>query len=118
MKTFTDQQVTQLYECGQSAGCAGQHNADAAAAAAQAAAALLPGGLSRDATGKIHGDIPDHVPENWTKEQLEETESELQESIKQREAEQQQLGEEGGHRERLRQEEQLLRQVQKKLSGS
>jgi len=118
---FTDQQVTQLYECGQNAGCANQHNADAQAAtqaAAQAAAALLPEGLSRDATGKIHGDIPDHVPDNWTKEELKETESELKESIQKRKTEQQQLGEEGGHRERIRREEQLLRQVQKKLSGS
>jgi RHS repeat-associated protein len=118
---LTDQQVTQLYECGQNAGCMAQQNANRQAveqAAAQAAAALLPDGLSRDATGKIHGDIPDQVPDNWTKEELKETESELKESIQRRKGEQQQLGEEGGHRERIRREEQLLRQVQKKLSGS
>jgi hypothetical protein len=74
--------------------------------------------IARDATGKIHGDIPDHVPDNWTKEDLEQAQQELQDSIKQRNAEQSQYGEEGGHRERIRQEEQLLQQVEKKLGGS
>ncbi len=80
----------------------------------------LPGGapLVRDSTGKIHGDLPDHVPDNWTKEDLETAQHELRESIKAREAEQNQYGEEGGHRERIRREERLLRQVDKKLSGS
>ena len=74
--------------------------------------------LVRDATGKIHGEVPDHVPENWTKEQMEEVEGELKESIKARNAEQTRYGEDGGHRERIRQEQGLLRQIQKKLSGS
>jgi RHS repeat-associated protein len=85
---------------------------------AMAKVTVLPDGLGRDGTGKIHGDIPDHVPDNWTDEQLEEARDELRQSIQRRKDEMQQLGEEGGHRERLRQEEQLLRQVEKKLSGS
>jgi RHS repeat-associated protein len=74
--------------------------------------------LFRDVTGKIHGDLPDHVPDNWSREDLEQVKQELQDSIKQRNAEQSKYGEEGGHRERIRREEQLLRQVNKKLSGS
>jgi RHS repeat-associated protein len=72
----------------------------------------------RDITGKIHGDLPDHVPDSWTKGEMEEAAEELRESIKARNAEQMKYGEEGGHRERIRQEEQLLRQIEKKLSGS
>jgi hypothetical protein len=45
---------------------------------------------------------PEHVPDNWTKEDLEQAQHELQESIKARKAEQSQYGEEGGHRERIR----------------
>jgi hypothetical protein len=56
------------------------------------------GALSRDATGKVHGDLPDHVPEYWTREQLEETADELKGSIRQRNLEQQKLGDEGAHR--------------------
>ncbi|MFZ0869009.1 MAG: RHS repeat-associated core domain-containing protein [Candidatus Sulfotelmatobacter sp.] len=74
--------------------------------------------MARDATGRIHEDIPDHVPDNWTKEDLEMARDELRESIKQRNAEQSKYGEEGGHRERIRREEHLLRQVEKKLGGS
>ena len=74
--------------------------------------------MARDATGRIHEDIPDHVPDNWTKENLEMARDELRESIKQRNAEQSKYGEEGGHRERIRREEHLLRQVEKKLGGS
>jgi RHS repeat-associated protein len=33
--------------------------------------------LSRDMTGKIHGDLPDHVPDNWKKEDLELARDEL-----------------------------------------
>jgi RHS repeat-associated protein len=79
---------------------------------------MIGGSLARDQTGKVHGDLPKSVPEKWTREQMEEAASELRESIKARNAEQGKYGEEGGHRERIRQEEQLLRQVEKKLSGS
>ena len=85
-------------------------------AAEDAASEIEP--LVRDATGKIHGAIPDYVPENWTKEDLESVRGELKESIKRRNEEQIQKGEEGGHRERIRREERFLRQIEKKLGGS
>jgi len=71
-----------------------------------------------DNTGKVHGPIPDYIPASWTREELEELEVDLERSIARRQSEQVALGEEGGHRERIRQEERLLRQIQKKLSGS
>jgi RHS repeat-associated protein len=74
--------------------------------------------LARDISGRIHQDIPDHVPDDWTQQDLETAKSELEESIKQRNVEQSKYGEDGGHREQIRQEEHLLRQVEKKLSGS
>ena len=73
--------------------------------------------LSRDATGKIHGDIPDHVPDGWNQEQLETAKGELEESIQQRANEQTQYGEDGPHRARMQQEENLLKQVNTKLNG-
>jgi RHS repeat-associated protein len=73
--------------------------------------------LSRDATGKIHGDIPDHVPDGWTQEQLETAKGEIEESIQQRANEQTQYGEDGPHRARMQQEENLLKQVNSKLGG-
>jgi hypothetical protein len=71
-----------------------------------------------DSTGKVHGEIPDHVPDGWTREQLEELQDDLQTSIRTRQAEQRRLGEDGPHRRRINEEIQLLRQVQKKLGGS
>jgi hypothetical protein len=82
-----------------------------------AAAAVVPP-LARDATGKVHGDLPGNVPKEWTKEQLEEAAEELEQSIARRKAEQLQLGEDPAHRVRISQEEDLLRQIRKKLSGS
>jgi RHS repeat-associated protein len=71
-----------------------------------------------DATGKVHSDLPNGVPENWTREEMEEGAESLRQSIKNRKEELLRLGEESGHRERIRQEERLLRQLEKKLSGS
>ena len=71
-----------------------------------------------DATGKVHGELPDHVPDNWSREQMEEAAENLKQSIKRRSEEQIQLGEEGGHRARIDDERDLLRQIEKKLSGS
>lgn len=77
---------------------------------------------SRDQTGKFHSPknepLPDQVPDEWTKDDLEHARDELRESIKRRNEEQVQKGEEGGHRDRIRREERLLRQIEKKLSGS
>jgi hypothetical protein len=71
-----------------------------------------------DSTGKVHGSIPDHVPEDAKPEQLNELKDDLKKSIETRKNEQNRLGEDGPHRERIRQEERLLRQIEKKLSGS
>ena len=49
---------------------------------------------------------------------LEELEEDLQTSIRTRQAEQRRLGEDGPHRRRINDELRLLRQVQKKVSGS
>lgn len=78
--------------------------------------AQLP--TSVDGTGKVHGTLPGHVPDGATTGDLEEAAEALTTSIKTRKGEQERLGEHGPHRERLRQEEQLLRQVLKRLSGS
>lgn len=71
-----------------------------------------------DGTGKVHGELPDHVPDNWTRADLEELADDLQQSIRTRQNEQIQLGEHGPHRARLGQEERLLQQILKRLSGS
>jgi RHS repeat-associated protein len=80
---------------------------------------LGPGGvLLPDKSGKIHEDIPDFPDPKMTKEELQEQADALRESIKQRNAEQSQYGEEAGHRERIRREEKYLRQVLNRLGGS
>jgi hypothetical protein len=48
---------------------------------ASTAAAMLP---SLDGTGKVHGELPDHVPDNWTREDLEQLGDELRQSIQKR----------------------------------
>ncbi len=77
---------------------------------------------SRDQSGKFHSpkgeSLPDHVPDEWTRDDLEHARDELRESIKRRNEVAAQKGEEAKHRDRIRREEQLLRQVEKKLSGS
>jgi hypothetical protein len=71
-----------------------------------------------DRTGKMHGELPNHIPKDWTRETIEEFGDDLRGSIRTRRNEQLRLGEDGPHRERLRQEERLLRQVERRLSGS
>ena len=66
----------------------------------------------------MHGEGPDHVPDSWTREQLEELKDDLQTSIRTRQAEQRWLGEDGPHRRRMNEELRLLRQIEKKLSGT
>ncbi len=68
-----------------------------------------------DITGKIHGDLPDHVPENWTWDDLQDVAHDLERSIGTREEEARRLGEHGPHRARIEDERRLLRQVQKTL---
>ena len=74
--------------------------------------------LRLDRTGKVHGEIPSYVPRNAIRESLRELSVDLRISIETRRTEQRRLGEDGPHRERIRQEEQLLRQVDKILGGS
>jgi RHS repeat-associated protein len=71
-----------------------------------------------DASGKVHGDLPGFPPPNWTREQLGELAADLRVSILRRKDELIQLGEHGPHRARIGEEEQLLRQIEKALSGS
>jgi hypothetical protein len=71
-----------------------------------------------DGTGKVHGALPGHVPEEWTAEDLEHAGRALDQSIKTRKDEQERLGEDGPHRERIRQEERLRKQIDKKQNGS
>lgn len=75
-----------------------------------------------DGTGKVHTppgeDLPGHIPGDWTTEDLEQLESDLQVSIARRQQEQIDLGEEPRHRTRINDEIRLLRQIQKRLSGS
>jgi hypothetical protein len=67
-----------------------------------------------DGTEKLHGDIPGYPPKKWSKPTRDELISDLETSIKKRKNEQINLGEQGPHRERIRQEERLLRQLRKK----
>jgi hypothetical protein len=80
-----------------------------------------------DGSGKLHmpnrdDPLPGFVPRNWTAEDLEQVQDDLKASIKNRQAEMLRLGEDTSrgpaHRARINEEIQLLRQVQKKLSGS
>jgi hypothetical protein len=58
------------------------------------------------------------VPGSWTDEELEQIADDLEQSIDNRKAEQGRLGEDPAHRRRIADEERLLRQIEKKLSGS
>jgi hypothetical protein len=73
-------------------------------------------GIRPDATGKVHGPLPPHVPGNWTEDDLEDLAEDLRNSIATRQAEQLRLGEEGGHRARIGEEERLLRQISRILN--
>jgi hypothetical protein len=71
-----------------------------------------------DPTGKVHGDLPLQIPSEWTTSDLEEFAQDLRTSIQTRENEALRLGEDGPHRARIYEERQLLRQIEKRLSGS
>ena len=73
---------------------------------------------ARDRSGKVHGEIPDHVPNYWTPEELDDAARELERSIRKRKEEQNELGEDPDHRRRLTEEEGLLRKIRKKLTKS
>jgi hypothetical protein len=74
-----------------------------------------------DGSGKVHthgSELPSHIPDHWTADELEDLEHDLGVSIETRKMEQIMLGEDGPHRLRIYQEERLLEQVKKRLSGS
>jgi hypothetical protein len=75
-------------------------------------------GIALDMTGKVHGDLPTYPPSDWTRDQLEDLADDLRISVANRKAEQLRLGEDGPHRARIGQEETLLRQIERILSGS
>jgi RHS repeat-associated protein len=68
-----------------------------------------------DPSGRVHGDIPDYVPERWTEEQQEDLVRDLQTSLRNRQLDQLRFGESPAHRERMRLEQNLLRQLLGKL---
>jgi len=69
-----------------------------------------------DATGKIHGELPDNIPDNLSRNQLEEARDVLRQSIKARLQESADYaGPDANHMARIRQEQQLLRQVEGQL---
>ncbi|MGA2597105.1 MAG: RHS repeat-associated core domain-containing protein [Bryobacteraceae bacterium] len=76
--------------------------------------------IERDASGKVHGEIRDlrRSALRMDREELKDAAHELNESIKTREQEQLRLGEDPAHRLRIEEERDLLRTIDKKLSGS
>jgi RHS repeat-associated protein len=78
--------------------------------------------LEKDASGKIHTppgvSLPRYPPASWTDEQAEQVAEDLRDSIARRQEAARDLGEDSEHRERINEEEQLLRSIEKKLSGS
>ena len=74
---------------------------------------------SRSGAGKIHGDLPDRIPDNWSEGQPEEVRDELKASIDRRIEESQDFGgPDASHMARIRQEQQLLRQIEDKLGNN
>jgi RHS repeat-associated protein len=69
-----------------------------------------------DRSGRVHGEIPSYVPENWTREQQEDLQRDLETSLRNRQLDQLRFGEDPGHRERMRIEQILLRQILKRLT--
>lgn len=71
-----------------------------------------------DRSGRLHGRIPDRIPGHWTDNDLRQLAREIPRSIRQRKYNARKYGEDPGHRRRIQDEERLLRQIDKRLSGS
>jgi RHS repeat-associated protein len=69
----------------------------------------------RGGDGKTHGEIPSYPPSGATREELEETLEDLEQSIPVREGQLRKEGEDKTHRERLEGERKLRRQIEEKL---
>lgn len=67
-----------------------------------------------DATGRSHDIIPSHVPSEWNKGQVQDAIDGMRKSIQERKRLMRKLGEDPGHTERLRREENFLRQLNKR----
>jgi RHS repeat-associated protein len=78
--------------------------------------------LEKDASGKVHTpsgvSVPRYPNPDWTDEELEQVAEDLRDSIETRKEAASDLGESPSHRARINEEEQLLRSIEKKLSGS
>jgi RHS repeat-associated protein len=78
--------------------------------------------LERDESGKVHTppgvSLPRYPNPDWTDEELEDVAEELRGSIGRRKEAADELGEDAAHRSRINEEEQLLRSIEKKLTGS
>ena len=70
---------------------------------------------SVDKTGKIHGELPSHVHDNWSYEDLQQLHDDLEMSIASRQKENMYHGPDRGHSTRVTQEGNLLRQVKRAL---
>ncbi|MCF6471090.1 hypothetical protein FAF44_22200 [Nonomuraea sp. MG754425] len=73
-----------------------------------------PGMFRRDQTGKMHGDLPNSAA-NMSKEEAQRVEKEMQKSLDRRNREQDRLGYEAGHEERIRREKDALRRFQEDM---
>jgi RHS repeat-associated protein len=108
-----------VVELGTAAGSALRQAVDSVKQASRADPYAYPGDYPQiDKTGKAHTrdqTLPDHVPESWNREMLEDAASTLRKSIKARQDEARRLGEDPGHRTRIKDEERLLRQVEEAL---
>jgi hypothetical protein len=72
---------------------------------------------SRDLTGRIHGEIPNQVPGNWRRRELQDLIAEIEASLATRRANQIRFGEEARHRVRIAEEEAWLRKLQRRFQG-
>jgi hypothetical protein len=70
---------------------------------------------ARDVSGRIHGEIPSSVPRNWRAGEIRDAIAEVEGSLAQRRGNQAIFGPGRGHDVRVVQEEQWLRQLQRRL---
>jgi hypothetical protein len=70
---------------------------------------------SRDASGRIHGDIPNQVPGNWRRGEIQDALAEVEGSLGRRRGNQQIFGPDRAHDVRIIEEEVWRRQLQRRL---
>jgi hypothetical protein len=70
---------------------------------------------TRDPSGRIHGDIPSHVPRDWRRGEIQDAIAEARGSLAARRGNQAIFGPDRGHDVRVVQEEQWLRQLLRRL---